>query len=290
MHWDDLKFVAALAKAGSLAKAAQVLRVEHTTVGRRIDSAERHLGVKLFTRTPRGYVLTREGESLVEPLAVVEEAVEALERGISATRDEVEGRVRVTSPETLGIAYLAPRLTAFRQQHPSLQLELVPAGDVLDLNKAQAEIAVRTFRTRHERLVVREVGAIRFRLYATRRVLQRWPVKSARELAGVPLLAPTSGVDRRWLDSLVPRCAPVFTSEVSLALLAAARAHGGVAVLPAYLVPADDELVPVELPKEPVEPVYLTVHRDLRHTARVRALLDFLVATFSADRTLLQGR
>src|SRR5689334_4861957 len=143
MNWDDLRFVAALSRAGSLAKTAAALGVDHTTVGRRVEAAERALGLRLFTRTAAGYTLTLDGERLLAPLRQVEDAVLALERGVHAQRSALEGTVRVTSPETFGIAYLAPRLARFGRQYPALCVELVPAGVVLNLNRSEAELAVR---------------------------------------------------------------------------------------------------------------------------------------------------
>ena len=80
MNWDDLRFVLTLSKTGTLTRAAQVLEVEHTTVGRRVEAAEAALGVRLFTRTSSGYVPTAEAERLLAPMRQVEEAALAVER------------------------------------------------------------------------------------------------------------------------------------------------------------------------------------------------------------------
>jgi hypothetical protein len=97
MNWDDLRFVLALSEAGSLARAAKALAVDHTTVGRRVEAAEASLGVRLFTRTTTGYVATADAERLLGPMKQVEDAVLAVERGATASRDTLEGVVRVTS-------------------------------------------------------------------------------------------------------------------------------------------------------------------------------------------------
>ena len=102
MNWDDLRFVLALARSGSLARAAKALAVDHTTVGRRVDAAEAALGLRLFTRTTTGYVPTADAERLLAPMKQVEEAVLAVERGALANDDALAGTVRVTSPESLG--------------------------------------------------------------------------------------------------------------------------------------------------------------------------------------------
>jgi DNA-binding transcriptional LysR family regulator len=66
VDWDGLRYFLAVARAGTLSGAARELRVEHTTIARRIDAIERELGAKLFLRNPRGYVATAVGEALVE--------------------------------------------------------------------------------------------------------------------------------------------------------------------------------------------------------------------------------
>lgn len=289
MDWDDLKFVAALARAGSLAKTAAVLGVNHTTVGRRIEAAERALGLRLFTRTAAGYVLTREGEQLVAPLRQVEDAVLALERGVHAQQDALEGTVRVTSPETFGVAYLARRLARFGRQYPALCVELVPAGAVLDLSRSEAELALRFVRTRHESLIVRRVGELGYGLYASAAYLARRPLKGPGDLHAHPLLLPASGVEATWLQQLAPNARPAFVSDVSMVLAEAALADAGVAALPRYLGDATPGLTYLPMPREPSEALWLTVHRDLRRTPRVRVLFDFLVAALAADRDLLLG-
>ncbi len=114
MNWDDLRFVLALSKAGSLARAAKELKVDHTTVGRRIEAVEADLGVRLFTRTTTGYVLTADAERLLPDIEQVEAAVLTLERGARAQDDSLEGSVRITSGETFGSCYLAPRRASRR--------------------------------------------------------------------------------------------------------------------------------------------------------------------------------
>src|SRR5690348_9298876 len=139
MNWDDLRFVLALSKAGSLARAAKELRVDHTTVGRRIEAVEADLGLRLFTRTTTGYVLTAEAERLLPDIEQVEEAVLTLERGAHAQHDSIAGSVRITSEETFGACYLAPRLASFGREHPALTIELVTGGAVLDLARREAD-------------------------------------------------------------------------------------------------------------------------------------------------------
>jgi DNA-binding transcriptional LysR family regulator len=226
---------------------------------------------------------------LLAPLRQVEDAVLALERGVHAQRGALEGTVRVTSPETFGIAYLAPRLARFGRQYPALCVELLPAGAVLNLHRREAELAVRFVRTPHESLRIRRVGEVRHGFYASAAYLARHPVRGPGELHEHPLLLPASGVELAWLQHLSPCARPAFVSDVSLALAEAAQADAGLAVLPRFLGDRTPGLTHVPMPREPGQPLWLTVHRDLRQTPRVRVLVDFLVDTLRADRDLLLG-
>lgn len=286
MNWDDLRFVLVLSKTGALTRAAQILKVDHTTVGRRIEAAEAALGVRLFTRTAAGYVLTAEADRLLPSMRQVEEAALAVERAAAANADGLTGLVRVTSPETFGISYLAPRVAAFGLQHPSLSIDLVTSGEVLDLGRRQAEIAVRFFRSRQQNLVLRRAGEVSYGLYASAEYLARHPVRDPADLERCRLLsAPldAGSLEARWLKRLNVKATPSFVSLLSLALVGAACASAGVAILPRYVGDAEPRLRHVPMPHEPAEPIWLTVHRDLKQTPRVRAVLDYLIETLAHD-------
>jgi DNA-binding transcriptional LysR family regulator len=298
MNWDDVRYVLALAKAGSLAKTAKALGVDHTTVGRRVEALEEALGVRLFTRTSAGYVPTADAERLLPEMRSVEDAVIALERGVHARKSAIDGVVRVTSPETFGCVYLAPRLAMLRHEHPSLAIELSSTGTVLDLARREADLAVRMFKSAHESLVVRRVGALRYGLYASRDYVAKRPVRKPSELRDHPLLsseAPSRGkkpgaLDARWLDQLSGGARPALVCDLSMALLAACREGAGIAVLPRYVGDAEATLVHLPMPEPPSEPIWITVHRDMRDTPRVRVVLDHVASCVARDAALLNGR
>jgi DNA-binding transcriptional LysR family regulator len=290
MNWDDLRFVIAVARHGSLLRAARELGVDHTTVGRRISSAEHALSSTLFTRHKTGLVLTADGERLIGPLQQVEDAVLAAQRRASADRSEIVGTVKITAPESFGIGWLAPRLAHFSERHKGLRVDLEPSGAVLNLNRREAEIALRTFRSKDQALAVRRACDVGYGLYASRAFLARTPIRRPDDLAGRPLLTgPTDDKETRWLAKLSKGTAPTFTCVVAVALVGAAKAGAGVAVLPRYLGDAEPELTYLPMPDEPHESLWLTVHRDLRTTPRVRAVLDFLVDQLQREKVALRG-
>ncbi|HEY0881414.1 MAG TPA: LysR family transcriptional regulator [Archangium sp.] len=296
MNWDDLNVGLAVARTGSLAKAAMELDVDHTTVGRRVEALEKALGLRLFVRSARGYVLSAEGERLLPELQRVEAAVYGVERSAQGQQASLSGTVRVTSGESFGVGYLAPRLAEFGQLHDGLSLELITGGTVLDLARREADIAVRLFRTTHEHLAVRKVGELKHALYASSAYLARRPLKKASELKSHRLLVPTPGprvVESEWVRKLSRGATPAFVSTMTLALVEAAKRGAGVAVLPRYLGDAERTLERIPMPDEPAEPIWVTVHRDLRNVPRVRVVLDFLVGCLERDMgtpSLQRGR
>lgn len=291
MNWDDLRFLLAVAREGSLLKAARVLGVDHTTVGRRVDAAESALGTRIFARSKSGLSLTPDGERLLDSLFRVEDAVGALERRASAEGSELVGTVRVTAPESFGIAWLAPRLATFARQHPGLRIDLDPSGSVRDLGRRQAEVALRHVRSADPSLVVKRVAELRHGLYASAGFLARYPVRGPEDLVGRPLLTgPPDDRETRWLLSLAPGLAPTFTCVVAVALVAATRAGAGVGVLPRYLGDAERELVYLPMPDEPSDTLWLAVHRDLRKTPRIKVVVDFLSGELQRERLLPGAR
>ena len=140
-------------------------------------------------------------------------------------------------------------------------------------------------------LVVRRVAEVGHGLYAAKSYLARYPVRSAADLKGRPLLTgPAADVETKWFAKLAKDTPPTFTSVLAVALAEAARTGAGIAVLPRFLGDAIAELEHLPMPDEPHETLWLTVHRDLRSTPRVRAVLDFLIGEFKRERLTLRGR
>ena len=75
MDWDNLKFFLALAETGSLSRASEKLRVDHSTVARRIEMLEHDLGVRLVERLSRSYRLTAEGERVRDRAKEIEAGI-----------------------------------------------------------------------------------------------------------------------------------------------------------------------------------------------------------------------
>lgn len=278
MDWDDLRVFLALARAGSLSGAARALRVSHATVGRRVADLEAAVGAPLFDRRADGYALTAEGQAVLDLAAGMDERAQAILRR-SGRGGGLSGTVRLTATEAVGERFLIPRLAGFRRRHPGIDLEVMTDPRTLSLARREADLAIRLARPEAGELVTRRLATIAYGLYAAPGAADA-VVGYDDSLAHVP--------EMRWLSRHAAGNRIAFRSNSLMALLAAARAGYGRALLPRWLAQAEGGLVAIEPPAPPPErEVWLVVHRDLKDVPRVRALIDHIVQVFEADGRVL---
>lgn len=286
-NWDDIRFFLELGRQASLSATARRLKVDHSTVARRIALLEKQLDIRLFDRLPRGYALTEEGRALLAKAERMEAELLALQRQASGIL-ALQGSVRITAPPLLSSHFLAPRLVPLREQHPEIQLDLCGDPQTVDLNRHEADIALRMIKPGGGGLIARRIGAIGYGLYGARSYLRS--VK-ARDWAYIGYNDSFGHIDlHHWLRAQAKGRPLAFTANDMSSLYQAARAGMGITVLPHYLGAGDPLLR--RLPANPAaadREMWLVVHPDLRRAPRIRAVMDYLVAVFQRDRRLLLG-
>lgn len=286
----DLATLLAIAREGSLAGAARRLRVNHSTVFRRLGAIEARLGTRLFERQGGSYVTTAAGEDLLRTAERVEAEVEALERRLSGQDLRLTGSLRLTAPDDLAEVVAMPLLAEFRRQYPEIVLELVLDNRMLNLTRREADIALRPTRQPPETLAGRRIAALASAVYCS--AGQPPPRDPAgpelrwiawEEGAGPPLAA-------RWLAAKVDRHAIAYRSNSMVNQASAARHGLGLAILPCFLGDSDPRLQRVTPPLADISTeLWLLTHRDLQRSARIRALLDLLYDSLRRQRRLLEG-
>jgi DNA-binding transcriptional LysR family regulator len=285
--WHLFRAFLAIARAGSLSRAARILGTTQPTMGRQVAALEASLGVKLFSRSRDGLVPTDAGLRLIPAAESMAAAVEMAQRAASGNADEERGAVRVTASVVVGSEVLPSILAAFHLQHPGLAVELVLSNRNEDLLRGDADIAVRMVRPTQGSLVAKKVGRIDVGLYAHRRYLKGRTIprriEDLREhvLIGYDRdLAYAHVLERLGLPSTRDMFA--FRSDSEIAQLAALRAAFGIAPCQLGIARRDRNLVPV-LHSAFIYPmeVWLVMHHDLRSNRRIRLLYDQLVAKMS---------
>ena len=280
--WNDLKSFLAIARSGRLTVAAARLKVDHSTLSRRIAGLEQDLKARLFDRSPTGYVLTEQGSSL---LAIAED-VERLTLGaadtVGGTAATVAGTVRIGSPEGFGSYFLAPRVAALKDMYPQLTIQLVAASAVFSLARRDADIVISVSRPPAGRLTVSKLIDYDLALYAAPAYLGgRAPITASNDLAGHRFVSYIGDLltfpELDVLQHVAPDGATALESSNLVAQLRATLAGAGLCVLPAFLAEGETGLVRV-LPKEVclTRSLWLTVHQDLAGLGRVKAVVRFI--------------
>lgn len=290
LAWDDLRTVLAVAREGSLSGAARALQVEHSTVFRRLRGIEERFGAELFERRRSGYSPTAHGEAVAESARVMEEAALAAERRVLGADVRLSGVVRIATTEMFA-AYLLPEvLPTFLDANPEIEIEIDVANQNVNLTHREADLALRIADQPAEHLYGRKVAELRYAIFAHRRYFSGGKAPKLEEL---PWIGFDESLRRvaiaRWLDARLPGMRPRLRADSIIAIMHAAAAGIGAAILPLFAADANPSLRRVTgVLKELPVPLWVLNHADVRENARVRALSRHLATTLPVTLKRLQ--
>jgi DNA-binding transcriptional LysR family regulator len=287
--WDQWQVFLALAESGSTAGAARALGQTQPTLSRQLAALELTVGVDLFERHARGLRLTAAGEALLPAARQMRDAAQGLQLALASREQQsLAGTARLTASEVVSAHFLPAVLAPLQAAHPEIQIELVASNEIQDLLARSADIALRMTRPTSPALVARRLRDWPMGLYAHRSYLARCGEPRPDTLAEHCWL----GYDRstQLIDGF--RAAgfdigPEFFSwrcDNHLVGWEALRAGMGIGVGMQALAARDPAVMRV-LPEieVPALPMWLTAHRELRDTPRLRLVFDTLVAAWSAE-------
>jgi DNA-binding transcriptional LysR family regulator len=280
--WNLVRSFLAALDHGSLLGAARALGASQPTLGRHIAELESQLGAVLFERTGRGLLPTPAALRLAEAARAMEAGAHQLARSASGADQEARGTVRLSASQPVACFLLPPVLAQMRLALPEVQVELVASNAVSNLLRREADIALRMVAPDQASLVTKRIakvtlGAYAHRDYLRRRGTPRQPLDLlAHELVGGDR---NEDILRGFgtLGVAVTREHFAFRTDDLIAYWQAVRAGLGIGFVTDYLAATDPQVVPL-LPmlKIPPLPIWLTVHREIRTSRRIRAVYDFL--------------
>ena len=290
LDWDDIRHFLEVVRSGSATQAAVRLRINHTTVYRRISALEDRLGKKLFERSNNGWVITPVGERIVAYAESMAEEACNIERQILADSHELSGLLRVTAADHCSDRLVMPVIRKFVERYPEVSLEVIATADELDLAAREADIALRGTDKPPPNLVGKRIARIGFAVYGTEALLERATGDPAAE--DLPCI--TWVGDGRslppWIEKSFPNTRRVYRTTSMAVMVAMAREGIGIAQIACVLGDPVPDLHRV--PARHVEPgpdLWVLSHVDLRTTARVRIFRDFLVEELQRQKDLIEG-
>ncbi len=284
MDWDKLRIFHAVADAGSLTHAGEVLHLSQSAVSRQIRALEESLNTTLFHRHARGLILTEQGELLFDATSAMTRRLDTAAARIRDSEEEVFGELRVTTTIGFGTLWLSPRLTKLYDQYPDLKIDLMLEERVLDLPMREADVAIRMKEPSQADLIRKRLMGVRMRLYASPGYLERWgtpdrieDIRTHRLICQNPNSAQVSAGMSMVKELLTYDVRSMLTVNNYYGALQAVSHNLGIGVLPDYITRDFPNVVRVLPDVESNEvPVFLAYPEELRHSKRISAFRDFV--------------
>ena len=289
LEWDQIRAFLAVARLGSLSAAARELGVSQPTLTRTIQLLEASTRLNLFKRTTQGLSLTEAGQALMDAATHMNDAADRFARQASGMSEDLQGDVRVSANEIVGLYLLPPALAALHEQHPGVHIDIVISNRASSLSKREADIALRMFRPPQPDLVARRLPDLPLGFFAHRDYIERHGAPSdIEDFKRHSVIGFDKAKD--FIDGAA-RLGFSFTredfalrSDHMLAQIALLRAGAGIGALHLGLARHFPELTRIlaDVPLPPFE-FWCVCHRDVQHSARIRAVMQHLIGWFDDD-------
>ncbi len=295
MDWRALQDVVAVAETGSLSAAARRLNVSQPTVGRRIEQLEYQLGAVLFNRTAQGLFLTSVGENILSHAKQMEEGALAIERTATGANQQLQGTVRVSLIEDLGINWLPKKLGEFHVQFPQLTIEVNIDNREVNLSRREADIAVRLARPEQPDLICRKVAMLHFGLYASQSYLAEYGVpekisdlKDHYHVGFDEEMRQTPQIQK--LESFFNQNYIRHRSNSHMEIIEATSAGLGCGAFCCFVAESRPDLQRVLVTEiDYAREIWLVTHAEINSSARIRTVFDFLGSALGEDKEGLKG-
>lgn len=290
-EWDDMRFLLAVLRAGTLMAAGDALGVNYTTVSRRIKKLEQDLGHVLLEHSPEGYRPTQAALAILPRIEAAESHFHSIAQALSGGEAEVKGDLRVTFPSSIGRILVLPYLKEFQDKYPDIHITVLASSELSDLGSSgQADIAVRLSRNPPDYLLGKRVAHLAYALYAAPQYLKACPTPAT---SGAQLAALSGDRMREQIMAVQAaypsvRMGSVFSGWSAIESLV--ENEGGFGILPCFMGDRNSRLqrVAFTLPETGLH-MWILSHPDYRQSARIQAFKNFLAEKFQQNKALIEG-
>ena len=292
LSWDDFRIVKAIADHKSLIEAAKALRINQSTVFRKLGQIELELDARLFKRNRSGYTLTPRGEEMVRLAERMGEDIITFERQVTGHDLRPSGELRVTTNDTVLVHLMTGVFAAFRKAYPEIVLDVVVSNQALNLSKRDADVAVRATDRPPDALIGRRAASIAWAVFGASNKAEAFDAESdTRSVDWIGFGDNLANLKAaRWLKDHAAPGRVVYRINTVLGLAEAAAAGMGLALLPCFIGSSTPGLTRLTGPlPDLANGIWLLTHADLRQTARVRAFMDFAGSEITKQRKVIEG-
>ncbi len=288
IDWDKLKTFHAAAETGSLTAAAEKLDISQSAVSRQIAALEERLNTPLFHRHARGLTLTEQGHILYQTARDMAHKVALAQAQVLDSRGKPQGKLRVSTPISLGSNWLMSVLPEFNKAYPEIDLQIILEDEEHDLSAMDVDCALRPWPTTEGDVIERRLGTISQSLYASDSYLAKYGAPASLDdldnhrIIAFGELIPKRLHSTNWVLKAgrdeSNRRKPVMEVNNLHGIMRAAEAGIGIVGIPDYMTTLSRRLVRV-LPQVRGEPfdVYFVYPSELRGSVKAKVFREFLL-------------
>ena len=286
--WNQARAFLATVEEGSLSAAARALGLTQPTLGRQVAALEEQLDTVLFERVGKSLAITPSGVELLDHVRAMYEAANRISLTASGQSQTIEGQVRITASDIMSAYILPSAIKKLRELAPLVEIDVVAANDIRDLQLREADIAIRHIRPEQPDLIARLVAETSAHFYASKNYLDQFGrPNSFDEMSNHDFIG--FGNNDRMIESLNPLGLSLtqknfrLGSESGIVAWKMARNDLGIIVMSDGVAAGASGMERLLPDMEPlVFPVWLTAHRELHTSRRIRVVFD-LLAEFLAE-------
>lgn len=295
MNAEDLRFFLAVRQAGSIKGGARLLKVDHSTVSRRLAALEEALDARLFERTPEGLLETDVGRA-IGPLAErIELLTRELQDAANAASDSPTGPVRIAVSPLVADHFLIPAVPELQRRFPGVAFDIVADISRANVLRREADIAIRQHPAgkapAEPSALAMKIGAFSFAAYASPAYLERHgrPEGLAPNLSGHQMISTGKWAPgNAWNEQLDHPAEYVLTVYPFSTAIVAAVAGIGIAVLPCLAADSHPGLVRLTPPLDAYDS-WIVSSPEVQKNQRVKAVKEALIEMLRAAAPKLAG-
>ena len=279
MNWDDLKLFLAVARRKKLSAAAIDVKMDVTTVSRRIKRLEDNLGQTLFERLRSGHALTTNGEELFVLAEQIETNFDSIRRTGLTSSHAPSGTLRISVAEGFGAETLAPILGSFSAAYPDIEIDLVSGSGFLSLSKREADVAIGLSRSKSKYIHSELLNTYDLHLYGHRSYIKNHaPIVSLSDLSEHTLIDYVDDLiyseELRYFELSLPSQRPKIRSTSIIAQKKLVESGAGIAILPDFIAgPSLIKILPNDLQIN--RQFWFSYHQSVAPLGKIKAFKTF---------------
>jgi DNA-binding transcriptional LysR family regulator len=293
LDWNDLQIILALSKSGSIVSAADELRVDRTTVLRRLGSIEKQLGDRIFDRANGQYKIRIDARELLRASMTVQTIFDEFSRKISGRNIGLTGHIRFTTTDILMDSLVSKYVQGFNDLYPAITLDFLVSTRKLSLKKHEVDVALRAALAPPDYLFGKKICDLHFGIYGQKKHHGDTDISQITQHMWNTLSSFLSmSVPAKWVADHIPKEQINLRADNFHTLQQLTENSQALTLLPCLIGDASHKLVRLDKPlKRSVKkiPLWILTHQDLSTSKPVREFMKYLATCILNDKTALAG-